>query len=188
MKKKILVIDVGGSNVKLMISRREKRKFKSGLKLTPRAIVAQMKPLVSHWKFDAISMGFPSPVRDGQIVTEPKHLGKGWVGFDFEKAFGKPVHIINDAAIIEMRSWAERASGRWTRARAGQNGRSFRKADKIIMKLYFLRHGEADWPDWKKSDDERPLTKRGKKEMHEVGAFLVRLKVRPDLILNRPFH
>lgn len=54
------------------------------------------------------------------------------------------------------------------------------------MELYFLRHGEADWPDWKKSDDERPLTKRGKKEMHELAAFLVRLKVRPDLILTSP--
>ena len=54
------------------------------------------------------------------------------------------------------------------------------------MELYFLRHGEADWPDWKKSDDERPLTKRGKKEMHEVAAFLVRLKVQPDLILTSP--
>src|SRR5205823_5584209 len=50
----------------------------------------------------------------------------------------------------------------------------------------FLRHGEADWPDWKKSDDERPLTKRGKKEMHEIAAFLVRLKVRPNLILTSP--
>jgi phosphohistidine phosphatase len=54
------------------------------------------------------------------------------------------------------------------------------------MELYFLRHGEADWPDWKKSDDERPLTKRGKKEMHEVAAFLVRLKVQPELILTSP--
>src|SRR5438034_10130698 len=54
------------------------------------------------------------------------------------------------------------------------------------MELYFLRHGEAEWPDWKKSDDERPLTKRGKKEMHEVGAFLTRLKIRPELILTSP--
>ena len=54
------------------------------------------------------------------------------------------------------------------------------------MELYFLRHGEADWPNWKKSDDERPLTKRGKKEMHEVAAFLKRLKVRPDLIITSP--
>ena len=54
------------------------------------------------------------------------------------------------------------------------------------MKLYFLRHGEADWPDWKKPDDERPLTKGGKKEMNEVGKFLHRLKVRPDLIVTSP--
>ena len=54
------------------------------------------------------------------------------------------------------------------------------------MYLYFLRHGEADWPNWKKSDDERPLTKRGKKEMHEVAKFLDRLKVRPELIVTSP--
>jgi len=54
------------------------------------------------------------------------------------------------------------------------------------MDLYFLRHGEADWPDWKKSDDERPLTKRGKKEMNEVGKFLKRVKADPDLILTSP--
>ena len=54
------------------------------------------------------------------------------------------------------------------------------------MELYFLRHGEADWPNWNKPDDERPLTKRGKKEMHEVAKFLGRLKVRPDLIVTSP--
>jgi polyphosphate glucokinase len=105
MRKKILVIDVGGTNAKLMISRREKRKFKSGPKLTPREIVLQMKPLVSDWEFDAISMGFPAPVRDGRILGEPKHLGKGWVGFNFEKALGKPVRIINDAAMQALGSY-----------------------------------------------------------------------------------
>jgi predicted NBD/HSP70 family sugar kinase len=105
MKKKILVIDIGGSNVKLMISRAEKLKFTSGSGLTPREMVAQVKPLVSDWKFDAISMGFPAPVRDGRIVSEPKHLGKGWVRFDFGKAFGKPVRIINDAAMQALGSY-----------------------------------------------------------------------------------
>lgn len=105
MRRKILVIDIGGSNVKLMISRAGKRKFKSGPQLTPRAMVAQIEPLVSDWKFDAISMGFPSPVRDGQILSEPKHLGKGWVRFDFEKAFGKPVRIINDASMQALGSY-----------------------------------------------------------------------------------
>jgi len=105
MRRKILVIDIGGSNVKLMISRAGKRKFKSGPSLTPRAMVAQIEPLVSDWKFDAISMGFPSPVRDGQIVSEPKHLGKGWVRFDFEKAFDKQVRIINDASMQALGSY-----------------------------------------------------------------------------------
>ena len=54
------------------------------------------------------------------------------------------------------------------------------------MQLCFLRHGEADWPNWKKSDDERPLTDFGKKEMRDVGKFLARLKVRPDLIVTSP--
>jgi len=105
MRRKILVIDIGGSNVKLMISRAGKRKFKSGPHLTPREMVAQIEPLVSDWKFDAISMGFPSPVRDGRIVSEPKHLGKGWVRFDFEKAFCKPVRIINDASLQALGSY-----------------------------------------------------------------------------------
>jgi len=105
MDRKTLVIDIGGSNVKLMISRAGKRKFKSGPSLTPRAMVAQIEPLVSDWKFDAISMGFPSPVREGQILSEPKHLGNGWVGFDFAKAFGKPVRIINDASMQALGSY-----------------------------------------------------------------------------------
>jgi len=105
LKNKILVIDVGGSNVKLMVSRAQRIKFKSGGKLTPRAMVAQIKPLVADWKFDAVSLGFPSPVRNGKIVSEPKHLGKGWVGFDFEKALHKPVRIINDASMQALGSY-----------------------------------------------------------------------------------
>jgi predicted NBD/HSP70 family sugar kinase len=105
MKKQILVVDVGGTNVKLMISRRDKRKFKSGPNLTPRAILTEMKPLLRDWKFNAISIGFPAPVRDGRIASEPKHLGKGWVGFNFEKALGKRVLIINDAAMQALGSY-----------------------------------------------------------------------------------
>ena len=91
-----------------MISRAERRKFKSGGKLTPREMVAQIKPLVADWKFDAISIGFPSPVRNSKIVSEPKHLSKGWVRFDFQKALGKPVRIINDAAMQALGSYRGR--------------------------------------------------------------------------------
>ena len=105
MKKRILVIDVGGSNVKLMMSRWEKRKFKSGPELTPREMVAQMKPMLRDWSFDAVSMGFPAPVRNGRILNEPKHLGPGWTRFDYEKSLGKPIRIINDAAMQALGSF-----------------------------------------------------------------------------------
>jgi polyphosphate glucokinase len=105
VKKRILVIDVGGSNVKLMISRWEKRKFKSGPDLTPREMVAQLKTLLQDWSFDAVSMGFPAPVRNGRIMGEPKHLGPGWTRFDYEKALGKPIRIINDAAMQALGSF-----------------------------------------------------------------------------------
>jgi polyphosphate glucokinase len=105
VKKRILVIDVGGSNVKVMISRARRRKFKSGPDMTPRAMMAQMKPLVQDLAFDAVSMGFPSPVRNGCIMSEPKHLGPGWARFNFEKSLGKPVRIINDAAMQALGSF-----------------------------------------------------------------------------------
>ena len=105
MKKKILVIDVGGTHVKLMLSRAEKRKFKSGPKMTPREMIAQAKNELEGWDFDAIAIGFPAPVRNGRIASDPKHLGKGWVGFNFEKAFGKPVRVLNDAALQALGSY-----------------------------------------------------------------------------------
>lgn len=104
--KKILVIDIGGSNVKLMISSRAKRrKFPSGPGLTPRQFVAKTKAAVTDWKFDAIAIGFPAPVIKGRIAVEPKNLGNGWRRFDFRKAFGKPVRVMNDAAMQALGSY-----------------------------------------------------------------------------------
>src|SRR6187401_2735924 len=109
--KKILVIDVGGSNVKMMISQEEKRrKFPSGPKLGPGETVEQIKDATEDWSFEAISIGFPAPVREGKIVADPKHLGKGWAGFDFAKALGKPVRLINDATLQALGSY--RGGGR----------------------------------------------------------------------------
>jgi hypothetical protein len=103
--KKTLVIDIGGTSVKLMTSLRDPRKFDSGAKMTPRQFVAKIKKTTSDWKYDAISVGFPAPVREGKIAGDPKHLGKGWVGFNFAKALGKPVHVINDAAMQALGSY-----------------------------------------------------------------------------------
>ncbi|MDQ2919231.1 MAG: ROK family protein [Verrucomicrobiota bacterium] len=103
--KKILVVDIGGTHVKLMISRSRKRKFDSGKKLSPKALVAQIKECTEDWDFDAISLGVPSPIENGHILQDPKHLGQGWVGFDFKKALAKPMRIINDAAMQALGSY-----------------------------------------------------------------------------------
>jgi hypothetical protein len=105
MRKRILVIDIGGTHVKLMVSRAKKRKFKSGPKMTPRGMVKQIKAEIEGWNYDAIAIGFPAPVRDGRILGEPKHLGKGWIRFNFEKALGRPVRIVNDAALQALGSY-----------------------------------------------------------------------------------
>lgn len=103
--KRILVIDIGGTHVKLMLSRAQKRKFDSGADLGPRQLVAETKKLLGDWKFDAISIGFPAPVRHGRIMTDPKNLGTGWTGFDFKRELGKPVRVMNDAAMQALGSY-----------------------------------------------------------------------------------
>ncbi len=106
MKKKILVVDIGGSNVKLMISAEEKRrKFPSGPKLAPAETIAGIKEQTRDWEYDAVAIGFPSAVREGRILKEPKNLGKGWVDFDFAGALGKPTRVINDAALQALGSY-----------------------------------------------------------------------------------
>src|ERR1700736_2822484 len=105
MKKKVLVVDIGGTHVKLLMSPRDQRKFASGPKMTPKEMITKIKESVRGWRFTAISIGFPAPVRGGRIAREPKHLGKGWVGFDFAKALRKPVHVINDAAMQALGSY-----------------------------------------------------------------------------------
>jgi hypothetical protein len=105
MKKKILVIDIGGTHVKLMISRSEKRKFDSGPRLSPRQLIAEVKKTAEGWSYDAISIGFPAPVHKGRITKDPKHLGKGWVGYNFNKSLGKPTRVMNDAAMQALGSY-----------------------------------------------------------------------------------
>ena len=103
--KKVLVVDIGGTNVKAMISREERRKFSSGSALTPRQLHQMLDGGLDNWKYDVVSIGFPAPVRNGRILTDPKNLGKGWTRFNFEKAFGRPVRVINDAAMQALGSY-----------------------------------------------------------------------------------
>jgi polyphosphate glucokinase len=103
---KALVLDVGGTNLKaLATGQREPRKVASGPKMTARGMVAAAKRLASDWSYDVVSIGYPGPVLHGRPVAEPMNLGGGWVGFDFRKAFGKPVRVVNDAAMQALGSY-----------------------------------------------------------------------------------
>ena len=102
---RILVIDVGGTHVKLFASgATEKRQFPSGAGFTPQQLVEQTRTHAAGWAFDVITIGIPSPVLRGAVMEEPWNLGTGWVGFDFAAAFGKPVRVLNDAAMQALGS------------------------------------------------------------------------------------
>ena len=102
----VLVVDVGGTHVKLLATgRRKPREFPSGPTLTARKMVAGVKQLTADWQYDAVSIGYPGPVLHGRPLAEPPNLGGGWVGFDFRSAFGCPVKILNDAAMQALGSY-----------------------------------------------------------------------------------
>lgn len=104
--RKVLAIDVGGSHVKVRLSaRRDVRQFESGPTLTAEKMVARVHELTGDWIFDVVSIGYPGVVIHGKIVTEPHNLARGWVGFDFRAAFGRPTRIINDAAMQAIGSY-----------------------------------------------------------------------------------
>jgi polyphosphate glucokinase len=103
---KILVIDVGGTNVKIIATGpRTRAKFPSGPKMTARQMVEKVCAATVGWQYDAVSIGCPGPVVQGVIKAEPVNLGGGWVNFDFKKAFGRPVKVINDAAMQALGSY-----------------------------------------------------------------------------------
>jgi polyphosphate glucokinase len=103
---KVLVIDVGGTNIKILASgHKQPRKVPSGADMTPDKMVARVKKLAAAWDYDAVSIGLPGPVLFGQLILDPHNLGPGWVGFDFSAAFGVPVKLVNDAAMQALGSY-----------------------------------------------------------------------------------
>jgi polyphosphate glucokinase len=105
-RRRVLVIDVGGTHVKLLASgKRAHREFESGPTLTPRQMVAGVRKLSADWSYDVVSIGYPGPVLHGRPVANPVHLGPGWVGFDFARAFRKHVRVVNDAAMQALGSY-----------------------------------------------------------------------------------
>jgi polyphosphate glucokinase len=102
----VLVIDIGGNHVKLLATgQTEPRRFDSGPHLTADEMVQGVQQTAQGWNYEVISMGYPGPVVRGRIIAEPHNLGKGWVGYNFEAAFGCPVKMINDAAMQALGSY-----------------------------------------------------------------------------------
>jgi polyphosphate glucokinase len=102
----VLAVDVGGTHVKILASgQTERREFVSGPKLTAKQMVDRVKALATDWKYERVTMGYPGPVLHNRPVAEPHNLGQGWVGFDFEAAFERPVKVLNDASMQALGSY-----------------------------------------------------------------------------------
>jgi len=102
----VLVIDVGGTHVKILATgQKERREIPSGPTLTAKQMVDQVKALAADWQYECLTLGYPGPVLCNRPVMEPHNLAPGWVGFDFEAAFRRPVKIMNDAAMQALGSY-----------------------------------------------------------------------------------
>jgi polyphosphate glucokinase len=103
---RVLVIDIGGTNVKFLATgHSERRAFASGKKLTPKQMVSKVKELTSDWKYEVVSIGYPGLIANGYPTSEPRNLGRGWVKFDYAAAFGCPIKMLNDAAMQALGSY-----------------------------------------------------------------------------------
>ena len=103
---RVLVIDVGGTHVKVLATgARTPRKIPSGPRMTAKRMVAAVEEATADWRYDVVSIGYPGPVLHGRPVAEPPNLGRGWVGFDFARALGRPVRLVNDAAMAALGSY-----------------------------------------------------------------------------------
>jgi polyphosphate glucokinase len=140
----VLVVDVGGSHVKLIASDvKEPRRFDSGKQLTPDALVATVFAMSSDWRYEVVSLGYPGAVGPRGPIAEPGHLAPGWVGFDFEAAFKRPVRIVNDAALQALGGYD---GGRMLFLGLGTGLGSVLVAERVVIPLELgrLPYGEHD--------------------------------------------
>jgi len=170
---KVLVIDIGGTHVKVLATgRTEPRRFASGPKLTPEEMTVGVKKLAPRWKFDVVSIGYPGVVIHGRPIAEPHNLGKGWVRFDYEAGLGRPVKIINDAAMQALGSYR---GGKMLFLGLGTGLGSALIVDGIVqpMELGHLPYKKGTYEDYV---GQLGLEKRGKaKWRRDVADVLARL-------------
>ena len=157
----VLVIDVGGTHVKVLATgKKQPVKIPSGPKMTPREMVKAVKEAAADWKYSVVSMGYPGPVVHGKPFHEPYNLGHGWVGFDFKKAFGCPVKVINDAAMQALGSYE---GGRMLFLGLGTGLGSAMIVDGVLepMELAHLPYKKATYEDYLGLEG---LRRRGRKK------------------------
>jgi polyphosphate glucokinase len=180
---RVLAVDVGGSHVKVLLSDgNERRRFPSGPELTPRQMVDGVLGLTKDWQYDVVSVGVPSQVRAGRVVHDPANLGKGWAGFDFEKAFGKPTKVVNDAAMQALGSYE---GGRMLFLGFGTGLGAAMVIDGVLepMELAHMPYGKGTYED---VVGERGLLRLGKKRWRQAVAEVVKefvAALEPDYVV-----
>ena len=182
---RVLAIDVGGTHVKILATGEPApRKFSSGPELTARRMVSGVRKLAVGWTYEAVSIGYPGPVLHGKPVAEPHNLGPGWVGFDYRAAFGRPVAIINDAAMQALGSYR---SGKMLFLGLGTGLGSAMVVDGTVepMELGHLPYRKGTYEDYVGLRGlERLGKKRWRERVAEVVALLVAALQPDDVVLG----
>jgi polyphosphate glucokinase len=182
---RVLVLDVGGSHIKMLASgQRTSREFISGPSLSATGMVAGVREATADWAYDVISMGYPGPVIHGRIAAEPHNLKAGWVGFDFSAAFKRPIKIINDAAMQALGSYK---SGAMLFLGFGTGLGSTMIVDGIIapMELGHLPYRKATYEDYVGLRGLKRLgKKRWRRHVAEVTEKLIAALEPTDVVLG----
>lgn len=170
---RVLVVDVGGTHVKVLATGEdEPRKVASGPEMTAEQMVAAALEMAKDWSFEVVSIGYPGPVRDHQPVAEPHNLGEGWVGFDYARAFGKPVRMLNDAAMQALGSYEQ---GRMLFLGLGTGLGSALVLDGLVAPLEIAHLPYRKHKTFEDYLGARGLAKRGKKKWRKHVARVVEL-------------
>jgi len=167
----VLAIDVGGSHVKARLSSGGgKRSVESGPDMSAEKMVAAVAAFTSDWTFDVIGIGYPGPVENNRPAAEPFNLGKGWEGFDFEAAFGKPVRLVNDAMMQAIGSYQ---GGRMLFLGLGTGLGSAMIADNVCMPMELAHLPYKKRSTFEDFVGERGLERRGRKKWRKSVARVV---------------